>query len=72
MSNHLLREFGMGLGGQGIAVLASGVCPTACRSRRSQCVVGERRMITGGCSVFAHGTWSELVEGGGVSHERTR
>jgi len=29
-------------------------------------------MIVGGFSVITHGTWSEPVEGRGVSHEATR
>ena len=38
--NHLLREFGLGLAGQGNVVKASSASPTACRSRRAQCGVG--------------------------------
>jgi len=37
MSNHLLRELGMGLSGQGNWVKASSALYTACRSRRAQC-----------------------------------
>jgi len=40
MSNHQLREFGVGLDGQGSEVKSSRTCPTACRSRRAQCGVG--------------------------------
>ena len=29
-------------------------------------------MIAGGFSVITHGTWSEPLEGKGVSHEETR
>jgi len=41
MSNHLLREWGMGFAGQGNVVKVSNAFPTASRSRRAQCgVVG--------------------------------
>jgi len=46
--------------------------PTASRSRRAQCGVGGGSMMAGGFSVITHGTWSEPVEGRGVSHEETR
>jgi len=72
MSNHLLRELGMGFGGQGSVVKDSSAFPTALRSRRAQCGVGGGSIIAGGFSVITHGTWSEPVEGRGVSHEETR
>jgi len=40
MSNHLLRELGVGLAGQGSVVTVSSAFPTARRSRRGQCGVG--------------------------------
>jgi len=40
MSNHLLRELGVGFGGQGSVVKDSSAFPTAPRSRRAQCGVG--------------------------------
>jgi len=72
MSNHLLRELGVGLVGQGSVVMVSSAFPTACRSRRAQCGVGGGSITAGGLSVTTHGTWSEPVEGRGVSHEETR
>jgi len=72
MSNHLLRELGMGFAGQCSGVKASSACPTACRSRRAHCGVGGGSMMAGGLSVITHGTWPEQVEGRGVSHEETR
>jgi len=75
MSNHLLREPGVGLAGQGSVVKVSSASPTACRSRRGQCGVagvGGGSIIAGGLSVITHRTWSEKVEGRGVSHEETR
>ena len=33
---------------------------------------GGESMITGSFSVIRHGTWSEPVEGRGVSHKETR
>ena len=72
MSNHLLRELGVGLAGQGSVVKASSASPIAYRSRRAQCGVGGGSTIVGGFSVITHGTWSEPVEGRGVSHEETR
>ena len=39
-SNHLLRELGMGLGGQGNVVKAFSSFHTDSRSRRAQCGVG--------------------------------
>ena len=72
MSNHLLRELGVGFGGQGSVVKDSSAFPTAPRSRRAQCGVGGGSIIAGGFSVITHGTWSEPVEGRGVSHEETR
>jgi len=72
MSNHLLRELGVGLVGQGRVVKVSSAFPTACRSRRAQCGVGEGNIIAGGLSIITQGTWSEPVEGRGVSHDETR
>ena len=72
MSNHLLRELGIGLDGQGNVVKASSISPAASMSRRAQCGVGGGSMITRGFSVITHGTWSEPVEGRGVSQEETR
>ena len=72
MSNHLLRELGVGLAGQGGVMKVLSVFPTASRSRRAQCGVGGGSIITGGFSVITHGTWSEPVERRGVSHEETR
>jgi len=72
MSNHLLRELGLGCGGQGSVVKDSSAFPTASRSRRAQCGVVGGSIIAGGFSVITHGTWSEPVEGRGVSHEKTR
>jgi len=72
MSNHLLRELGVGFGGQGSVVKVSSALPTASRSRRAQCGVGGVSMIAGGFSVITYGMWSEPVEGRGVSHEETR
>jgi len=40
MSNHLLREFGVCLAGQGNVVKACSACPTVCRLRRAKCGVG--------------------------------
>ena len=71
-SNHLLRELGVGLAGQGNVVKVSRATPTARRSRRAQCGVGGGNKTAGGLSVITHGTWSDLVEGRGVSHEETR
>jgi len=71
-SNHLLRELGVGFAGQGSVVKVSRTTPTACRSRRAQCGVEGGSKIAGGLSVITHGTWSEPVEGRGVSHEETR
>ena len=72
MSNHLLRELGVGLDGQGRVVKVSRAFPTARRSRRAQWGVGGGSMTAGGFSVITHGTWSELVEGRGVSQDETR
>ena len=72
MSNHLLRELGVGLSGQGCVVKVSSAFPTASRLRRAQCRVGGGSIMAGGLSVITHGTWSEPVEGRGVSHEETR
>ena len=72
MSNHLLRELGVGLAGQGSVVKVSRAFPTASRSKRAQCGVGGGSIITGGFSVITDGTRSEPVEGSGVSHEETR
>ena len=72
MSNHLLRELDVGLAGQGSVVKVSSAFPTASRSRRAQCGVGGGSIIAGAFSVITHGTWSEPVEGRGVSHEETR
>jgi len=72
MSNHLLKELGVGLAGQGSVVKASSAFPTASRSRRAQCAVGGGSIIAGGFSVITLGTWSEPVEGRGVLHQETR
>jgi len=72
MSNHLLRELGVGFAGQRSVAKASRAFFTASRSRRTQCGVGGGGIIAGGFSVIIHGTWSEPVEGRGVSHEETR
>jgi len=72
MSNHLLRELGVGFGGQGSMVKDSSTFPTAPRSRRAQCGVGGGSIIAGGYSVITHGTCSGPVEGRGVSYEETR
>jgi len=72
MSNHLLRELGVGHSGQGNMVKVSSAFPTASRSRRAQCGVGGGNITRGGFSVTSHGTWSELVEGRVVSLEETR
>ena len=72
MSNHLLRELGVGFARQGSVVKVLSASPTACRSRRAQCAVGGGSIIAGGLSVITHGTWCEPVEGRGVSHEKTR
>jgi len=72
MSNHLLRELGMSLAGQGSVVKVSSAFPTTSRSRRAQCTVGGGSIIAGGFSVITHGTWSEPVEGRGVSHKEMR
>ena len=71
-SNHQLRELGVGLAGQGSVAKASNAFPTAFRSRRAQCGVGGGSMIAGGFSVITHGTWSEPVEGRGLSHKETK
>jgi len=70
MSNHLLRELGVGLAGWGNLVKASSALPTASKSRRAQCAVGGGSIIAGGFSVITHCTWSEPVEGRGVSKRR--
>ena len=62
----------MGFSGQGSVAKVSSAFPTASRSRRAQCGVGGGSIIAGGFSVITHGTWSEPVEGKGVSHEETR
>jgi len=62
----------VGFGGQGSVVKDSRAFPTAPRSRRAQCGVGGGSIITGGLSVITQGTWSEPVEGRGVSQEETR
>jgi len=72
MSNHLLRELGVGLAGQGSGVKTSSAFPTACRSRRAQCGVGEGSMIAGSFRVIKHGTWSEPVEERGMSQQEMR
>ena len=72
MSNHLLMELGVGLSGQGNMVKVSIAFPTASRSRRAQCGVGRGSITAGGLSVITRGTWSEPVEGRGVSHEETK
>jgi len=72
MSNHLLMELGVGLAGQGSVVKVPSAFPTASRSRRAQCGVGGGSMIAGTLSVITHGTWSELVEGRGLSHEEPK
>ena len=72
MSNHLLRELGVGFAWHGSGVMASSTFPTACRSRRAHWGVGGGSMMAGGLSVITNGTWSEPVEGRGVSHEETR
>ena len=71
-SNHLLMKLGVGPAGQGSLVKVSSAFPTASRSRRAQCGVGGGSMIAGGFSVITHGTWSEPVEGRGLSHEETK
>jgi len=40
MSNHLLRQLGVGLAGWGNTEKVSSASPTASRSRRAQCGVG--------------------------------
>jgi len=72
MSNHLLRELGVGPAGQGSVVKLASASPTAFQSRRAQCGVGGGSITAGSFSVITHGTWSEPVEGRGVSHEATR
>ena len=72
ISNHLLMELGVGFAGQGSVVKVSSAFPTASRSRRAQCGVGGGSMIAGGFRVITHGTWSEPVEGRGVSHEERK
>jgi len=72
ISNHLLMELDVGLAGQGSVVKVSSAFPTASRSRRAQYGVGGGSMIAGGFSVITQGTWSEPVEGRGVSHEETK
>jgi len=72
MSNHLLTELGVGLAWHGNTVKSFSASPTAPRSRRAHCGVGGGNMIAGGFSVITCGTWSELVEGRGVSQEATR
>jgi len=46
MSNHLLRELGVGLAGQGSVVKVSSAFPTAYRSRRAQWGVGGLTTVT--------------------------
>ena len=72
MSNHLLRELGVGLAGQGNGMKVFSASPTACKSRRALCGVGGGSITAGGFRVITHRTWSALVEGRGVSHEETR
>ena len=72
MSNHLLRELGVGPTGQGSVAKVSSAFPTALRSRRAQCGVGGGSIIVGSLSGITHGTWYEQVEGRGVSHEESR
>jgi len=72
MSNHVLRELGVGLVGWGNTEKVSSAFPTASRSRRAQCGVGGGSITAGGFRVIIHGIWSEPVEGRGVSHEETR
>jgi len=72
MSDHLLRELCVRLAGHGSVVKSFSTSPTASRSRRVQCGVGGGSMMAGGLSVIIHGTWSEPVQGRGVSHEATR
>jgi len=72
MSNHLLRELGVGLAGQDSVVKASRTTPTASRLRRAWCGVCGGNITAGGLIVITQGTWSEPVEGRGVSHEETR
>jgi len=72
MSNHLLRELGVGFAGHGSVVKEFSAFPTASRSRRAQCGVGGGSIIAGGFSVITHRTWSEPVEGREVSHDETR
>jgi len=56
MSNHLLRELGVGPARQGNVVKASSAFPTASRSKRAQCGVGGGSIIAGGFRVITHGT----------------
>ena len=72
MSNHQLRELGVGFAAQGSVVKESNAFPTASRSRRAQCGVGGGSITAGGLRVITHGTWAEPVEGRGVSDEETR
>ena len=72
MSNHLLRELGVGFAGQGSVVKESSAFPTASRSRRAQCGVGGGSITAGCLRVTTHGTWSEPLQRRGVSHEETR
>jgi len=44
-SNHLRRELGVGLVGQGSVVKVSSAFPTVTRSRRAQCGVGGGSII---------------------------
>jgi len=70
-SNYVLSELGLGLAGQGNVVKVSSAFPTTSRSKRAQYQVGGGSIIAGSFSVSTHGTWSEPVEGRGVSHEKT-
>jgi len=62
----------VGFAGQGSVVKEYSAFPTASRSRRAQCGVGGGSMTASGLRVITHGTWSELVEGRGVSYVETR
>jgi hypothetical protein len=72
MSNHLARVLAVGLSGGGGIRKSTSCSPRDCQSRRAQCGTGGGRDILGGDRVITIGTWSEPVDGRGVSHDCTK
>jgi len=69
--NHLVRALVVTLAGQGGNLKSVNASLTVSQCRRAQCRVGGGKMMAGGLIVTTVGTWSESVEGRGVSQEDT-